>query len=524
MNVIAVIPARGGSKGIPFKNIRLFNGKPLIATSIDAALASKYVNQVYVSTDSELIAQKTIECGAYVIERPKELGCDTASSESALLDALEQLSKQGSNPDLLVFLQCTAPFLTAKDIDGTIEKLINENADSALAVVPFNHFLWSDEKDGAKGINHDGLYRKRRQDLKPQYLEAGSVYVMRVDKFKEQKTRFCGKTALYEIDDPAREHEIDDASEFYVAEAKLEWFKKTKFEQESYRTRAKDFENKISNIRALVLDFDGIFTDDSVYVDEFGKESIKCSRSDGMGIELLKKNTSLEILVLSTEQNKCVLQRCNKLNLNVINSCKNKIDALSKWASLNKISLEHILYCGNDLNDLPMIDKVGLFVCPQNAQLNIKNKADLILNSTGSTCFVREMCELLLNYKSFFPKECFYKLDDSDLRPWGSWKILSCKNNECIKEIVVNPNCRLSYQSHNYRQELWLIKSGEGTVTLDGIEHKVKAGDKVLIKQNVRHRIKNISNVDYLEFIEIQTGNLLNESDITRFEDDYNRS
>lgn len=522
MNIVAVIPARGGSKGIPNKNIRIFNGKPLIATSIEAAISSKFVNKIYVSTDSKDIAKKSLEYGAEVLIRPSELANDIASSESALLNAIEQIEGKGDHIDLLVFLQCTAPFITSQDIDGTISKLIEDNADSALAVVPFNHFLWINDENGAKGINHDGKYRKRRQDLIPQYLETGSVYVVKVNKFKEEKTRFCGKTTLYEIDDSAREHEIDDASEFFVAEAKLEWLSKSKKEKENYRLRAKTLELEIPNIKALVLDFDGIFTDDSVYVDEFGKETVKCNRSDGMGIELLKNNSSIQILVISSETNSCVIKRCNKLNVNVINSCKSKLESVKYWSIMNNISLDEIMYCGNDLNDLPMVGKVGLFVCPASANVEIKRKADLILGSEGGKGFVREVTDMLLGFNKF-PKKCFYKPSDTGLRPWGKWQILSCGYNECIKLITVNPSLRISYQSHNHRDELWFIKTGSALVTIDGKDTIVSHGESIYIEKTKKHRIKNLSESDILEIIEIQKGEFLEEADITRYEDDFGR-
>lgn len=526
MTIIAIIPARGGSKGIPLKNIRLFNGKPLIAWTIEAALKSKSVDEVYVSTDSALIAEISEQFGAKVIRRPDELSNDKATSETALLDALEQLSKQRIESDLLVFLQCTAPFLTSADIDGTVEKLLIEKADSALAVVPFEHFLWQyNENHEAVGINHDGLYRKRRQDLAPQYLEAGSVYVMVTEKFKEAKTRFCGKTVLYEIDDPRRELEIDDASEFFMAERKLEWFKKSSDEQERYRIQAKQFERKLSNIKAVIFDFDGVFTDDSVYIDDQGKESVRCSRSDGYGIEQILNGTDLKLYVVSKETNNCVLERCKKLNLEVINGCNDKLSSIQQWLKLNGMDINEVLYCGNDLNDAALLGKVGLFCCPYNSAKEIIYRADYCSMTSGSNGFVREICDMIIAYKNRKPAlKCNYKKGDHDIRPWGTWEVLQANSNECIKIIKILPEMRLSYQSHKFRKELWLIKTGEGLVTLDDHDFTVRYKDTVEIKCCQKHRIKNTSNTDILEIIEIQSGNSLYEDDIIRFEDDFGRS
>ncbi|MGK7957339.1 MAG: acylneuraminate cytidylyltransferase family protein, partial [Crocosphaera sp.] len=117
MTNIAIIPARGGSKGVPRKNVRLLAGKPLIAHSIEDAQESSFVDQVYVSTDNPEIATISVEYGAKIIERPAELANDTASSESALIHGLQALEKQNINPDLLVFLQCTSPIRTGVEID-----------------------------------------------------------------------------------------------------------------------------------------------------------------------------------------------------------------------------------------------------------------------------------------------------------------------------------------------------------------------------------------------------------------------
>lgn len=220
MSIYAIIPARGGSKGLPGKNICMLNGKPLLAWTIEAANAAEYVDKVFVSTDSGKIGREAEKLGAIVIPRPENISGDQASSESALIHALQYMQENGLHlPEILVFLQCTAPLMSSEDIDGTIKALNNGHFDSALAVAPFYHFLWKNSQLGAEGINHDGKNRCRRQDLSPQYLEAGSVYAMRVDSFLKEKSRFCGRTALYVISDHHRCLEIDDYADLHNAEA-----------------------------------------------------------------------------------------------------------------------------------------------------------------------------------------------------------------------------------------------------------------------------------------------------------------
>jgi len=206
---LAVIPARGGSKGIPGKNLQTVGGIPLVVRSVQAALASQRVHRVVVSTDDAAIAAAVDAQGAEVIHRPDSIAGDTASSESALLHALELLEQQGPLPPQLVFLQCTSPFTHAAQIDRVLEALAAPGINSAFAVAPWHGFLW--RQDG-RGINHDPtLPRQRRQDLEPAYLETGAIYAMDTQVFRSQGSRFCAPWQPVVIDDSGPE--IDTPSD-----------------------------------------------------------------------------------------------------------------------------------------------------------------------------------------------------------------------------------------------------------------------------------------------------------------------
>ena len=215
MTTIAIIPARGGSKGVPRKNVRLLAGKPLIAHSIEDAQESSLVDHVYVSTDDPEIATISVEYGAKIIERPAELANDTASSESALIHGLQALEQQNINPDLLVFLQCTSPIRTGVEIDQAIAKLKNEQADSLLSVSPSHRFLWEEVNGVAHSINYDYRRRPRRQDMNPQYVENGSIYVFKPWVLKENKNRLGGQISLYIMSEMAAV-EIDSEDDFQM--------------------------------------------------------------------------------------------------------------------------------------------------------------------------------------------------------------------------------------------------------------------------------------------------------------------
>lgn len=224
MEVLAIIPARGGSKGIPRKNVRPLAGKPLIAHTINQARAAQTVTRVVVSTDDDEIASVSQEYGAEVVNRPAEISGDRASSEAALLHVLDELEKSENYiPELLVFLQCTSPLRLPADIDGGVQTLLSSGSDSLLGVTPFTLFLWRQEKDGANGINHDKHHRPMRQEMEPQFLETGVLYVMRTAGFRAARHRFFGKTELYVIPEK-RCLDINQPLDFLIAETVMRQF------------------------------------------------------------------------------------------------------------------------------------------------------------------------------------------------------------------------------------------------------------------------------------------------------------
>ncbi|MCP4833808.1 MAG: acylneuraminate cytidylyltransferase family protein [Phycisphaera sp.] len=210
----AIIPARGGSKGIPRKNLWRLNGKPLVCWAIEAAQAAERVGSVVVSTDDAEIAEISRAAGAKVVMRPAAISTDTASSEAALIHALENLDE---TPDLTVFLQCTTPLTQGGDIDACIGRLIDTQADSAFTASESHRFLWK-RQDDAVGVNHDGAERRRRQDLETEFSENGAVYVMRTPGFLSFRHRFFGRTVISEM--PAsRSWEIDSLEDIRIVQA-----------------------------------------------------------------------------------------------------------------------------------------------------------------------------------------------------------------------------------------------------------------------------------------------------------------
>ncbi|MEP1385362.1 MAG: acylneuraminate cytidylyltransferase family protein [Paraglaciecola sp.] len=217
MNIICIIPARGGSKGIPKKNIQSLAEKPLIQHSIQQAKDAEGISAVYVTTDDEVIASIATQVGSQVITRPESLSGDTASSESALLHALTEIEQKGE-VDYVVFLQCTSPFRAATDIDNAINIIRSENSDSLLSVVDNHRFLWRNTNNGAESINYDFQNRPRRQDMEVQYMENGSIYIFKPWVLKELNNRLGGKVSIYVMDEKSA-IDIDTAYDFKLAKA-----------------------------------------------------------------------------------------------------------------------------------------------------------------------------------------------------------------------------------------------------------------------------------------------------------------
>lgn len=384
MSSIAIIPARGGSKGISGKNLKYLAGKPLIAHTIQSALNSSLIDRVIVSTDCPDIGRISKEYGAEVIWRPAELSGDAVSSESALLHVLQQLeATEDYKPDTTVFLQCTSPLTISSDIDGTVQALVDEKADTAFAAVPFHYFLWSKKAEGGmEGINHDKRVRHLRQELEPQYLETGSVYVMRTDGFKQAKHRFFGKTVMHVIPEEHR-WEIDEPVDLVIAEMLL-------------REQQRQFSAAVlpDRIAGVALDFDGVFTDNRVIVFQDGREAVVCSRSDGWGLAELKA-MGIPVAVISTEKNAVVAARCKKLDIECVHGVEDKLSVLKQWAIKRGADLRDVVYVGNDVNDFACLQAVGCPVVVADSHPAALKYGKIVLSAKGGESAIRELCDLI---------------------------------------------------------------------------------------------------------------------------------
>jgi YrbI family 3-deoxy-D-manno-octulosonate 8-phosphate phosphatase len=381
--VTAIIPARGGSKGVPGKNLRRIGGRSLIERAIDACRASRLVDAVYVSTDDAEIAATAEAAGARVIMRPAELSSDTASSESALLHALDQLIMVGEEPEIVVFVQCTSPFIAPDDLDRGVELIIHDYADSVFSAVATYDFLWraTDRFGLVSGLNHDPAVRLRRQDREPDFRETGAFYVMSAPGFRAAQHRFFGRTAVVHVPELTAV-DIDHLNDLIVA-----------------GTVAQVMEpSQEIDVDAVITDFDGVHTDDAVIVAQDGRESVRVSRADGLGIERLR-SVGIPLLIVSKEINPVVQARAAKLGVELMHSVEDKRRVVREWLAERQIPADRAAYLGNDVNDLGPMGLVGWPVAVADAHRAVQQAARLVLTRPGGYGAVRELCDLIIEYR-----------------------------------------------------------------------------------------------------------------------------
>ena len=216
---LAFIPARCGSKGLPGKNIKHLNGKPLISWTIEQALSARCVDDVYVSTDCEEIRRVALNYGAKVpFLRPAEISGDTATTESAVEHFIDWSRKNNLSIDNIILMQATSPFRYSGQIDKAMVQFEDEQADSLVTVTKTHRFIWKNKPEPT--ASYDILNRPRRQDIAPNdelYFENGSFYISRLKSYERYKNRLGGKVSMFQMT-TEESFEIDEMLDFKLVE------------------------------------------------------------------------------------------------------------------------------------------------------------------------------------------------------------------------------------------------------------------------------------------------------------------
>lgn len=218
MRILCVVPARGGSKGVPRKNLREVAGRPLLAWTVEQALSARHRLDVAVSTEDDEIAEVARAAGARVVERPARLAQDTTPTEPVVRHVLDATRAAGSAPDAVMLLQATSPVRLPGTLDRAVDQLAATGVDSLVGVVPLAPFVWT--AGDAPTAAYDVEARPRRQDLTPddlRYRETGSLYLTRPWVYDERDNRIGGRVGLFVMDE--REGtDIDTELDLLVAE------------------------------------------------------------------------------------------------------------------------------------------------------------------------------------------------------------------------------------------------------------------------------------------------------------------
>lgn len=384
MNV-ALIPVRGGSKSIPLKNVREIAGHPLVYWTTKAANDCVDIDKVYIATDSpeiEKVVRNFQLSKVIVIGRSAYTATDTASTESAMLEFANQYIF-----DNIVLIQATSPLLTSDDLHAGFCKFRQEKTDSVLSAVRQKRFCWKEDEQGfAHAINYDIFHRPRRQEFDGYLVENGAFYITSREKLLKTKNRISGNIRLSEMSESTY-FEIDEPSDWMVIERQL-----------TERMKENAFGDKARNIKMFLTDCDGCLTDGGMYYSENGDELKKFNSLDGMGLSMLKKRGIL-IGIITGEKKVLNRRRSEKLKLDIYKEgIKNKLETIKELCLEYNISFKEVAYVGDDVNDLEVIQNVGIGCSVPNGRAEVRQAADYVTKTPGGQGAVREVADLLLQY------------------------------------------------------------------------------------------------------------------------------
>ncbi len=386
MNV-AFIPVRGGSKSIPLKNIRPMCGKPLVYWTVKAACDCQAIDVVYVATDSDKI-KETVEGfnldKVQVIGRSAESASDTASTESAMLEFAQECEF-----DNIVLIQATSPMLQRTDLDKGFMLFDEEDTDSVLSVVRQKRFHWAADENGyVLPTNYDVFHRPRRQEYDGYLVENGAFYITSREDLLRTKNRVSGRMKAVEMNEDTF-FEIDELSDWVIIEALM---------KKKGICVPTVLEEKTKKIKIFLTDSDGCLTDGGMYYSENGDELKKFNAKDGMGFRLLREK-GIKIGIITGEDVALVRRRAEKLKMDEVHcGIQNKLEVVKAICEKYGCALENVAYVGDDINDVEVLQSVGLACSVADAMQAAKDAADYVTKSCGGNGAIREIVEMLLRY------------------------------------------------------------------------------------------------------------------------------
>ncbi len=383
--VIAFIPVRGGSKSIPLKNIKLFCGKPLVCWNIEALEACGQVDEIIVATDSDKI-EETVLARNYkktkIYRRSAENACDTASTESVMLEYIDYAVLSGDVTFMLV--QATSPLTETKHFSEALSLYATGAYDSMLTCVRNYRFFWN--ADGTSK-NYDYMSRPRRQNFSGMLMENGAFYINTVGNILKNGNRLGGRIGIYEMPEYTAT-EIDEPDDWAILENMMHKHVLNKREKSK------------KTLKLFLSDVDGTLTDGGMYYSECGDEMKKFNTRDGMGFQLLRE-AGIKTGIVTSEDTKIVENRAKKLRLDYLVQGRRdggKLAAVKEICEREGITLAEVAYIGDDINCLELLGSVGLAACPADACLKVKSVSNIcLMTKRGGEGCVRELADSLLS-------------------------------------------------------------------------------------------------------------------------------
>jgi N-acylneuraminate cytidylyltransferase len=373
---IAFIPARCGSISIPFKNIKQFCGKPLIYWCLNALEQASQINKIFVATDCDEI-ERVVDGFNFsktsIYRREKANASATASTESVMMEFIS--AHQFSADDNFVLVQATNPFLLSTDIDAAFELYQGEKYDSIISCCRAKRFFWNE--DGTP-VNYDYNNRPRRQDFAGTLVENGSFYINSIANIIRHKNRLSGRIGIYEMSEYSYT-EIDEEDDWIFAEGL--------FSRHFLKHEKRE-------IKIVLSDVDGVLTDAGMYYSNNGDELKKFNTYDGYAFKLLQKQ-GIKVGIITGEDRNINVNRAKKLKLDfAFHGISDKWSVLQGLCEKEKIDPSQVAFVGDDLNDLEILQNVGMAACPTSAMQKIKEiPGIIILSKNGGDGVIREFVD-----------------------------------------------------------------------------------------------------------------------------------
>ena len=342
------------------------------------------VDKIIIATDSPQIKETVLSFNfskAQVYDRKAENACDTASTESVMLEYID--AAKLSDDITFMLVQATSPLTETKHFEEGLSLYKSGKFDSVLTCVRNYRFFWNE--DGTSK-NYDYRNRPRRQNFSGMLMENGAFYINSVKNIKESGNRLSGKIGVYEMPEYTAT-EIDEPDDWIVLENLM---------QRHVLSKGK---NDLSRIKLVLTDVDGVLTDAGMYYSEKGDELKKFNTRDGMGFKLLREK-GIKTGIITSEKTKIVERRAKKLKADYLyqgmfggNKLKAALDACDKGG----VSLEQAAYIGDDINCRELLSSVGFAFCPKDAAAIVKNipRMNVLGQKGGEGCF-REVCDMIL--------------------------------------------------------------------------------------------------------------------------------